>query len=370
MERNEIVKIFLDKGYMIDTTSLDFFSENQTMVQPFLDYYSDLEDKTGSIDINLVQEILKIKISSLQIIKTANKKQKISVSDQSTFLNKRFDAIKKIMNNRLDLINLVSINKISQKSKKFSLIGIVKNKNDETKSLILEDTTGEVELFFSENFFSDYDSILHDDILGFICSNEFGRYYYIKTVWPDIPLTREVKKTKENYKCIFACISDLNEVLTDWLNKSADEESAIFIFPVGDNKNVKKIFEKLPHSSVKYLVDGTSIISLSGLTFFLSNNQIYKKYQEFFKTTPEATLTNLVKRRNMNPSLDFDKSVYDDDPFILDQVPDVIVVSTLDEQSVSNYKGTNVLTIKDFALGNSVLVLDTKTREVIKIGIL
>ena len=369
MERNEIVKIFLDKGYMIDTESLDFFSNNQTMVQPFLDYYSDMREKTGAIDINLVQEILKIKTSEVQVLNKEKKKQKISVADQSFFLNKRFETIRKIMNGRLDLINLVSINKLSQKSKKFSLIGIVKQKNNDAKSLILEDTTGEVEIFFSENFFPDYDSILHDDILGFICTNELGRYYYMKTIWPDIPLVRDVKKTSGNYKCIFASISDSNiGKLIDWLNRSADKETAILLF-LGNGQLDRKLFEKFPASLTKYVVEGTSVVSISNLTFFLSNSSIYKKYQDFFKTTAEGTLVNLIKRRNMNPNMDFDKSIYEEDPFILDKVPDVVATNSFGEQSISNYKGTNILTLKDFNFGNSVLILDLRTREVIKIEI-
>ncbi|MFH0711289.1 MAG: hypothetical protein V1944_01805 [Candidatus Aenigmatarchaeota archaeon] len=369
MEKNEIVKIFLDKGYMIDNESLDFFTKNQAMVQPFLDYYSDMKDKTGSISIGLVLDLLKIKPTWLQILKTAKKKQKFSVSDQTSFLNRRYEIIKKIMDGRLDLINLVSISKISQMSKKFSILGIVKAKNEDTKSLVLEDTTGEVEIYFSDNFLSEYESILHDDILGVICMNESGRYYYTKTVLPDVPIAREVKKTKESRKCVFMSISSDNNFppLIDWLKKTLDDKSTIFIFSSGESP-VKKLASSLPSVEV-FHVNGTALVSLSEMVFFLSNDSVFKKYQDFFRTTSEGTLVSLIKRRNMNPSMDFDKSVYEEDPFILEEIPDIISVSSFEDQSITNYKGTNVLSLKDFSSTNSFLLLDTKTREVIKIEI-
>jgi len=372
MERQEIVKIFLDKGFMIDNESLDFFSNNQSLVQPFFDSYYELKNKTGSINLAVVHELLKIKPSGIQILKVAKKKNKISVADQSSFLNRRYESIRKVMNGRLDLINLVSINKISQRSKKFSLIGIVKEKNDETKSLVLEDTTGTTEIFFSENFLSDYNSILHDDILGFICSNEFGRCNYLKTVWPDIPLSREVKKAKESHKCIFASISNEANLskLIDWLKKSIDDKTSLFLFtPTESDHNIRQIIKELP-TVEKYHIIGTSIISFSNLTFFLSTSSIYKKYQDFFNATPDVTLINLLKRRSMNPSMDFDRSVYEEDPFVLAEIPDVVAVSSFNTRSVSNYKGTNILALEDFSTNNSALIFDSKTREVINVKVL
>jgi len=371
MEKDEIVKIFLDKGYMIDNASLGFFINNQPLIQPFLENYSELKEKPGLIDLHIVQELLKIKVSGVQVLKTAKKKQKISVSDQASFFHNRYESIKKIMNGRLDLINLVSINKISQKAKKFSIIGIVKEKKDESKSIILEDTTGQVEIFFSENFLPEYNSIGHDDILGFVCANERGRYYYTRTIWPDIPLTREIKKPKDSIKCLFVSISDQTGLsrLTEWVEKSADSKTILFLFSQLEDPQARKLLDKFPNSVEKFFVGGSFLVSVSGLKIFLSNHPIYKKYREFFNTSCEATITNLLKRRNMNPNTDFDRSLYEEDPFILDDAPDVVAVSSFDVLSIANYKGTNILLLKEFGSCNSVLVLDTKTRDVTKVEI-
>jgi DNA polymerase II small subunit/DNA polymerase delta subunit B len=370
MEKNEIVKIFLDKGLMIDNASLNFFSNNELLIQQFVNFISDFKYKVKTIDINLVQEILKIKIPGVQILKSATRKNKFSVADQASFLNNRYENVKKIMNVRIDLLNLVSINKISQKSKKFSLLGIVKQKNEGSKSLILEDSTGEAEIFFSDNFSGDYNSILTDDIFGITCSNEFGRNYFVKAIWPDIPITREIKKTKNSHKCVFISITAEGNFskLIDWLNKSTDEKSTIFIF--SSNLDIYKAFiNKITSLAEKFHVKDTMMLSLLGLSMFVSTSEIYKKYAEFFNVPPEATITNLLKRRNMGPCLDFDKSVYEEDPFQLTEIPDIVAISSFGENSISNYKGTNILTLKDYNSANSFLILDTKTREATKIEI-
>ncbi|MEM3393829.1 MAG: hypothetical protein QXY79_02170, partial [Candidatus Methanomethylicia archaeon] len=124
MEKEKIVNIFLKKGLMLDFESLDYFSKNPEQIETFLEKIKEKEVpliiKLESIK-NLLEEI-KIR----EIKKKVLDKKIFSIDDISRVLLDRYERIKSFFSYRMDVINLVSINKITEKTKKFSLIVMIR----------------------------------------------------------------------------------------------------------------------------------------------------------------------------------------------------------------------------------------------------
>lgn len=131
MEKSEIIKKFLTKGVQITGSALDFFASNPEKIGTFL---SEQLHYPSTITLEFINEALKTsQTSAVQSIKPYKERGKASVNDIVDFFNKRYEFFGNLLSKRLDLINLVSINKVSDKIKKFSIIGMVKEKALETK---------------------------------------------------------------------------------------------------------------------------------------------------------------------------------------------------------------------------------------------
>jgi len=70
---------------------------------------------------------------------------------------------------------LVSINKITPRTTTFSIIGLVRKKNDE--SVLVEDPTGEISLYFDKEMEKELKSILLDDVVAAQCQKKRERCY-------------------------------------------------------------------------------------------------------------------------------------------------------------------------------------------------
>ena len=148
MERTEIIKKFLTKGMQITGSALDFFASNPEKADTFL---SKQPNCPSTITLEIINEALKApKACAVQNIKPYKEREKASVSDIVDFFNKRYEFFGNLLSKRLDLINLISINRVSDKIKKFSIIGMVKEKSTGNKTAVLEDKTGEIEVALSE----------------------------------------------------------------------------------------------------------------------------------------------------------------------------------------------------------------------------
>ncbi|RLI97728.1 MAG: hypothetical protein DRP00_03585, partial [Candidatus Aenigmatarchaeota archaeon] len=121
MEKKEIIKIFLERGTQLDKKSLDFFSTDENRVQEFLDKAKGLE-LPPILSLDFVRKVLAERKVRINIIKTFQKRrEEVSVSDISSVLNKRYEKISSLLGRRLELVNLISINKIGPRTRKFSI---------------------------------------------------------------------------------------------------------------------------------------------------------------------------------------------------------------------------------------------------------
>jgi len=336
-----ILKLFIEKGFLLDKETLDFLNElddgqiaseildkiaiisqkkiitknlvneNVEKIKPLLieldgekkklvDKYfvnvsisvevkkeRSIEDKdklsseTASLLENETENVVKntgsIKIISSPIINS----QKLEVKNFVKHFRSRYNIIKKILQERPELSNLISIDKITS-NKGFSIIGIVTDKHiTKNKNIILkvEDLTGSIKLLISQNKEDIYEKskeILLDDVIGFKCSGTRDFLFVNDFFYPDCFL-KEKKKMDEEVYTLF--ISDMHvgsknfleknfNKFLDWLNgKNCNEEQKKvlrkikYMFVVGDSidgigvypgqekdlaiKEIKKQYEKL-----------------------------------------------------------------------------------------------------------------------------
>lgn len=383
MERKEILKKFLEKGFQLEKEALDFFSENKDKMEEFFKKIEKIEAPLV-IDIDFVKKVLG-KTFEIEVLKTFKKKSgEISVSDISTALNKRYERISSFLEKRLELINLISIGKIGQRDRNFSIIGMVREKNEYENSLVLEDRTGEIKVFLEEK---DIKKIVEDEILGIVCKKEEDSFFAEKIIFPDIPLKREIKRSEDDIKVIF--ISDLHlEKETNYINKLIDlieKEKFDIVFVLGDvsskQKDIKDFFSSF-NSKEKIFVKGEvdkdvdieakvfeepTFLKIEGLNLLLLHGFLIEKYVKIFGLVKD-TLLELLKKRHVNPSFDINLSV-EDENLIIDPVPDIFVCAHFHESFFSNYKGTSILSTGSFITEPIYWIINFKSREILKLDL-
>ncbi len=383
MERTEIVKKFLTKGMQITGSALDFFASNPEKADTFL---SQQPRCPSTITLEIINEALKApKAGTAQNIKPYKEREKASVSDIVDFFNKRYDFLGNLLSKRLDLINLISINRVSEKVRKFSIIGMVKEKNTSNKTAVVEDNTGEIELTLSETLLN---QLVEDETVGVVCRKDdivCGE----KVVFPDIPLQREINKTNEENYIFF--ISDIHmdseqfkqksyEKLIDWLEK---QQNKLNIFVVGDisskKEDIAKFLSDLPNTHeiniIKGDIDGEIdrdtlpnpvFVQIENVKLFLFHDKRFNEYMSLWDT-PEQTLINLIKKRHLDPTFSINSKIYDNDPYLLDMIPDIIVAAHTHIPSVTNYKGITTVTTGSFVSQPIFWLMNLRTRETFKI---
>jgi len=383
MERTEIIKKFLTKGVQITGSALEFFASNPEKADTFL-----LEQPhyPSTITLEFINEALKAsKTSAVQNIKPYKEREKASVSDIVDFFNKRYEFFGNLLSKRLDLINLISINRVSEKVKKFSIIGMVKEKNTRNKTTVVEDKTGEIELALSEPLLN---QLVEDETVGIVCRKD-DIIYGEKLVFPDIPLQREINKTnEENY--IFL-ISDIHmdseqfqqksyEKLIDWLEK---QQNKLNIFVVGDisskKEDIANFLSDLPNTHETHIIKGDidgdidrdtlpnpAFVQIENVKLFLFHDKRFNDYMSLWGA-PEQTLINLIKKRHLDPTFSINSKIYDNDPYLLDVIPDIIVAAHTHIPSVANYKGITTVTTGSFVSQPIFWLMNLRTRETFKI---
>lgn len=156
----------------------------------------------SNIDLYKEDFMKKNRIRILLDYKERNKKR--TVQDFVGFFNSRFKEIEKILRSRKELQNLTSISKIISKREKdtVSIIGIVYDKaisKNNNIILTLEDQTGMIKVVVTqskEEIFSIAQEIQLDEIIG-VTGLYDGLIFANEIFIPDIPLTKELKKSPE-----------------------------------------------------------------------------------------------------------------------------------------------------------------------------
>jgi DNA polymerase II small subunit len=334
-----ILKIFVEKGFLLDNEMLNFFEElsDEQVADEIInkiaivskrklitkDLVKENFDKIKPVFFNLNNEKKKIiekyfvnisisvevkKEMSFEDVKQPNSKnsehinlvkvlsspvlqaQKLEVKDFIKHFRNRFIFLKNILQKNADLENLTSIDKLGPNNRNVSIIGIVTEKQiTKNKNLILkvEDLTGSTKLLINqskEEIFEKGKEILLDDVIGFKCAGSRDFLYVNDLFYPDSFL-KEKHKTDEEIYAIF--LSDLHIgsynfleknliKFIDWLNGS------------GCDKKQKETLKKIRYMFVVGdTIDGVGIYPGQEKDLLIGDiKEQYKKLAEFYRRIP------------------------------------------------------------------------------------
>ncbi len=296
-KKREIVDIFLKKGVLISSEQLNEISEYEQFSKIFNLLKSKQIDEEHFVGLDLNKLIDETKIQKTYTTKEESQKNKVKIiysykeepkkrdpQDFVDYFNNRYKAIEKILKQRQELKNTVSISKIINKKERenLAIIGIVSDKQI-TKNgnllLVLEDPTGKRRVLVNKNnpsLFNDAKNIVLDEVIGVIGVNTETMIFSNNIIWPDIPTNKELKKAEQESYALF--LSDLHvgssrflpddfEKFIRWINGDIGNEQQRHIA-----KNVEYIF------IAGDLVDGCGIYPEQDKE--LITKDIYQQYKE------------------------------------------------------------------------------------------
>lgn len=388
MKRSEIVRKFLKEGYQLDDSSLSFFSNNPEKIQEFLSLLKKAKKRCTVITPEIINEILGLE-KGLKIIKTfRTRKEKKTVDDYINFLTTRYEKIKDILISRMRLVNPISINRISHKLRKFSLIVMIRDVDRDGKRIIVEDPTGSTHVVSRD--VDGFELLVADEVVGLVCELLDNSVVLKKIIWPDIPIRRKVEKTTESIRCLFISDFHLERVglgykyfksFIKWLNSIKPDEN-FYTFILGDisssRKNFESLIDVLPENTYiilskhDYRITSGNIlpdpvfIQINGVKIFLTHGYLFERYEKMWNLPPDRIIISLLKKRHLNPMIDV-QSLDIEDSLFLDIIPDIIVCGHFHTPTQSNYKGTTILSTGSFVTQPVFWLVNLKTREVFKI---
>ena len=377
------VKYFLDKGYQLDKEVLEFLQTNPEETERLVNFIDKTQPKTTTISQNELNMFLGNTQNQLEIIRVpevANNPQ--TVDTTLNHLRIRYDYIKNLLVKRLELTNPTSINRIGN-SKQFSIIGLIREIDYYNKTIVVDDKTGSAQLGFGNLTTPLY----NDEVVGFICSQENNRIEVRNIVVPDIPIKKEISRTTKPTHCLF--LSDFHldneetrkfyEKYKNWTEQSGDEEGFVFILNnmAKTEEQLQELINHLPKNFTPIVSEGNgnntnklkepTTVRVNNITILLTPGGVYEKYKTPANSGAENTITNLIKKRHLNPIFDKNSVAYANDPYLLDIIPDIIVVSGIGKSSATNYKGITILTTGSFLTEPIFWSVNLKTRETIKV---
>jgi DNA polymerase II small subunit len=342
--------------------------KNKKVYNRFIDYLSSPETEEKPIKLEEIPSY-KNETGVKVVFSYQEESKKRDIQDFVQYFNMRYKAIEKILMQRPDLKNIMSISRIVQKKDRetVSLIGIVKEKQTTKNNnlmLTLEDPTGFIKVLVNKTkpkLFESAKSMVLDEVIAVKGVNGQNIVFANDVYWPDIP-HRELKKSPDEAYALV--LSDLhvgsNNFLPDdfgrligWLNGSLGNERQQEIA-----KKIKYIFV------VGDLVDGCGIYPEQDSE--LSIKDIYQQYEEcarLLKQIPSYISIiicpgNHDAMRMAEPQLpiyeDFSKPLYD--------IPNVIMVSNpavINIHGSADFSGFDVLLYHGYSFDYFVANVDS-----------
>ncbi len=175
--------------------------------------------------------------------------KKLGVEDFVNYFRERFNSIRKILQEKEELENLVSINKISGSKQGMSIIGMVSDKKiTKNKNIIfeIEDLTGKVKILINKDkkdLYKFAEMVSLDSVLGFKGSGNKEIIFVNEIIFPEANLS-ERRKSPIEENILFVGDLHIGSKLfmeenllkfIDYINGKSEEAKKIkYIFIVGD----------------------------------------------------------------------------------------------------------------------------------------
>lgn len=392
MDRNEILRAFLSAGYQISADAIAHFEQNPDRVKEFMELAAGKLEKPF-VTMEAVGAVMGGISPKLRVLTSFHSGRKeTTVSQISDRLNARYQKISEILSKKIELANLISVNRISQQNNKFSIVAMLKEVNPGDRSLLAEDPTGTTTVYISDEAVGDLPYLVEDEIVGLVCDNEDSSENRVaRIVFPDIPLPTRVAATQQDFLCMF--VSDVHmgeegfqpralEKLEEYLRKVKQD---VLVFVLGDVSKDPADLERFqrmfpPNYTVMYLqgeLEGVCkdnclpdpvLVEVGGVKIFMSHGKMFQGYMEKFKVSPEGMLLQMIKKRHLSPTFGENPRL-DDEKLLLEQVPDIFVIGHYHEPRTANYKGATVISLGSFVTQPIFWSVNLRTRETIKIDL-
>jgi hypothetical protein len=353
-DKKEIIHLFLKNGFQVSGTALPLILDNPDKI---LSGLKSLKPRPLIITEKHVERFSKKEPkpkNNLKILKTYKYLSgPVQIEDYVNFFFSRYKKIKNILLKRMKDEKNISINKISKQPSTFSIIGIIKNKTD--NSLLLEDPSGDTNVFFEKAMKGELDKVDQDDVVGLKCKKIKEKIYGEKIILPDILSSREVNKTKKEIDLIL--VSDQGELNSKKIVKFIDKNCKsplVFIFTSKDDKKIVGGISKFEPTIINskfsptlFDVNGLKILTLTKK--FLTGSKI--------KESSNSISLSILKKRSLPLAQDIRKMGVGG--FVLEEVPDIII-SNFSENSKKNYKGTTIISISN---PEKIFIINLKNRK-------
>ncbi|MEM7819503.1 MAG: metallophosphoesterase family protein [Candidatus Aenigmatarchaeota archaeon] len=364
MEKEEIIKKFLERGRLLTPKAVEFLLEKD--INDFLDdNYTTLVLDESSI---LIKDKIKI------IKNLIEKKKEITTEDFISFYKSKYEKMKNIITNRIQK-DFISLNKLNLKRNEVYVIGIVKDikQKEEKKIIELEDMTTTVSAIFDAQ---EVEGLDLDDVVAVKAISAGNIIYGKKILYPDIPLRPPIKG---HGKICF--ISDLHldeaplENLTTFLSWF-EKENIKYLFVAGDIGN-DEIFEKL----INTYCYNKKVFVIPGNIDSEEYPQIPKHYTSKYiisLSNPSIVEINGVKILIIHKmNIDMLKKRYlgraniilSEDYLPLEDVPDIVHFGHTHEPQILNYKSVTLVNSGSLLTQFKPVLIDLSTRETVYIDI-
>ena len=268
------------------------------------DFYKLIEslkkEKVYIITKDLLNKVLSEEVEILSQFKPI---KSLTINDFVKMLNERYNSLQNILLNKVELKNIVSINKAS--SGNVSIIGLVKEITEKNSNVlvVLEDPTGDIETLIDKNLTG---KLSLDDVIA-VSGNINNKILFVdKLLFPGIPL-RPVNYSEESVKIAFLP------------NKKPNNAEYVIYKNKIEDKIKKKTYDIIDPCFIK--IKNITILVIFG---FDPLNVINKRY---------------VKKDNID--------------FLIEEIPDILFT---DNKVNMSYKGVSIVSLDK--------IIDLKTREV------
>lgn len=293
------IKNLMNLGFLLDSDTADIVKNLDEE-----NFYRLVEGLKNEKSVVLSKQLIKRILSKeVNVIRSFKPIQSFTVQDFVKTLNERYSFLQRILLSKLELSNVVSINKFSTGD--VSIIGLVKTKEEKNDDYIvtIEDSTGEVQAIISKSL---GEKLSLDDVVAVSGRINNKILFVDNLIFPDVPL-RPVTYSQENIKLVFS--DEKIEQKIDYL--------------VSKDKIEDKIKNKI------YEIVNPSIFEIEGVRVLL-----------IFDFDP---LEALKKRYVTIGNTDF----------LIEPAPDIVFTN---KEINTNYKGISIVSKNK--------IIDLKTREV------
>ena len=212
IEKNEILKLYTNKGFLLDKEMLEFLSElkiekSRKIIEDLINLGIKERIITKKLfeNLSINKESYKKNENNIKVLSDSNfLSGKIEVNDFIKYFRSRYESIKKILEMK-NFDNLSSIRRIGIGNGVWTIIAMVSNKRlTKNKNLLIEveDLTGtSVILINRENsrLFKEARNLMLDDIIAFRVSGSIKMLFANEIIYPDASLEKERYSNFDEY---------------------------------------------------------------------------------------------------------------------------------------------------------------------------